>query len=92
MIKEYLRRFSVCITGLALYGLGNAFGVLADGDDDDLDRGDIGRQDQSVVIAVDHDDGAKQTGGDAPRSLMGDFLSVLPAEEANAKGISESLS
>ncbi len=29
MIKEYLRRFSVCITGLALYGLGNAFGVLA---------------------------------------------------------------
>ena len=29
MTKEYLRRFAVCISGLALYGLGNAFGVLA---------------------------------------------------------------
>ncbi|MCR5577013.1 MAG: hypothetical protein K6F56_08400 [Oscillospiraceae bacterium] len=29
MLKEYIRRFAVCILGLALYGLGNAFGVLA---------------------------------------------------------------
>ena len=29
MLKEYIRRFSVCIAGLALYGLGNAFGVFA---------------------------------------------------------------
>ena len=29
MLKEYTRRFGVCIAGLALYGLGNAFGVLA---------------------------------------------------------------
>ena len=29
MFKEYLRRFTVCFLGLALYGLGNAFGVLA---------------------------------------------------------------
>ena len=29
MAKEYIRRFSVCILGLALYGLGNACGVLA---------------------------------------------------------------
>lgn len=29
MAKEYLKRFTVCILGLALYGLGNACGVLA---------------------------------------------------------------
>ena len=29
MIKEYPKRFAVCISGLALYGLGNALGVLA---------------------------------------------------------------
>lgn len=29
MLKEYTRRFVVCITGLAVFGLGNAFGVLA---------------------------------------------------------------
>ena len=29
MGKEYVRRFAVCIAGLALYGLGNACGVLA---------------------------------------------------------------
>ena len=27
--KEYVRRFAVCLAGLALYGLGNACGVLA---------------------------------------------------------------
>ncbi len=29
MAKEYINRFGICILGLALYGLGNAFGVLA---------------------------------------------------------------
>ena len=29
MFKEYFKRVAVCVTGLALYGLGNAFGVLA---------------------------------------------------------------
>ena len=29
MTKEYPKRFAVCISGLALYGLGNALGVLA---------------------------------------------------------------
>lgn len=29
MAKEYLRRFSIMVIGLAIYGLGNAFGVLA---------------------------------------------------------------
>lgn len=29
MSKEYIKRFGICILGLAVYGLGNAFGVFA---------------------------------------------------------------
>lgn len=29
MLKEYLKRLTICVLGLALFGLGNLFGVLA---------------------------------------------------------------
>ena len=42
------------------------FVILIDGHDDHLDRGNLRRQHQAVVVGVRHDQGTHQTGGDAP--------------------------
>ena len=44
-------------------------GALPDRHDDDLDRGEAGREDEAVVVAVRHDDRAHQTGRNAPRRV-----------------------
>lgn len=56
--------------GEGVAGLGDRLaGVFfgGDGNDDDLLRGDAGWKDEAVVVGVDHDEGADEAGGNAPR-------------------------
>ena len=46
-------------------------------------------QDQAIVVAVGHDDGAHQTGGDAPAGLEGVVQLVVPAGEGDVVGAAE---
>ncbi len=62
-------------------GLQDALLVLGYRDDHHLRRGDPGRQDQAIVVAVGHDDAADHPGGNAPAGLVGVMgLVVLPVK------------
>ena len=50
---------------------------LVDRDEDDLSGCDAGRQNKTLVVAVDHDDGADHASGQAPGSGLA-VLQVLP--------------
>ena len=50
--------------------------MLRDRQNDKLDRGNRGRQHQTVVVAVGHNDRADETGGHAPRGLV-DVLELI---------------
>ena len=55
--------------------------MLRDGQDDDLDRRDLRGQNQTVVVAVRHDNSADHTGGGAPGGLERVLkLIVAPSE------------
>ena len=63
--------------------------VLGDGQDDDLDGSDLGREHQAVVVAVGHDNRADHPGGAAPGGLVGVLELVVPAGEGDAVGAAE---
>ena len=48
----------------------NAFFFLHDGNDNNLCRCDSGRQNQTAVVTVNHDNRTDKTGGHTPGSLM----------------------
>lgn len=60
------------VVELLALGLGGLCGETA-GDEDGLNVGDAGREDETLVVAVDHDADADDTGGETP--------GVLPDEE-----------
>ncbi len=57
--------------------------LLADGDDHHLDWSDMRRQNQAIVIAVDHDYGANKPSRCSPRGLMRGFKFVFFAKIGN---------
>ena len=67
----------------------NACLVHGNGKNDDLDGGDLGRQDEAVVVAVRHDDGADHAGGGAPGGLEGILELVVAAGEGHVVGTGE---
>ena len=69
----------------------HALFVLCDGDDHDLDRSDLRREDESVVVAVRHDDRADHTRRNAPRRLMRVTDFVVPVGERDVERFGESV-
>jgi hypothetical protein len=66
--------------------------VLAeDRDDDDLDRRDVGRQDEARVVAVGHDRGPDHARREAPRRAVRVLADVVAVEELDAGGPREVL-
>ena len=63
--------------------------VLCDRHDGDLDRGDGGRQDQPLVVAVGHDDRADDPGGHPPAGLERVLQLVVPPREGDVEGAGE---
>ena len=63
--------------------------MLSDGQNDDLNGGDLGGQNQSVIIAVGHDHRADHPGRAAPGGLEGVLLLVVPAGKGNVVGTAE---
>ena len=58
--------------------LGRHLGGETDGDEDGLDLGDTGREDETLVVTVDHDHDTDDTGGQTPRVLPDmDVLALL---------------
>lgn len=58
--------------------LSGHLGGEADGDEDGLDLGDTGREDQTLVVTVDHDHDTDDTGRETPRVLPDvDVLALL---------------
>ena len=74
-----------------LVELGHLLVVLADGDDGHVDGGQVRRQDEAVVVAVGHDEGAHQAGADAPRGGPHIFQLVLVVEELHLESLGEVL-
>ena len=66
--------------------LEHAFLVLRDRDDHHLRGRDVRRQDQAGIIAVHHDDGADDTGGQAPGGLVDVLELVILIGELDAEG------
>ena len=63
--------------------------VGGNGNDDHLHRGNGRGQDQTVVIAVGHDDSADQTSRSAPAGLEGVLQGVVAAGKCNVIGAAE---
>ena len=80
-------------TGLDLSGCFQHAGLVGrHGDHYHLNGGDGGRQHQTVVIAVGHDDRADEPGGGAPRGLEGILQLVVPTGEGHIVGPGELVS
>ncbi|MDB6071604.1 MAG: hypothetical protein JWL81_2775, partial [Verrucomicrobiales bacterium] len=62
-----------------------------DGEDDNLVGGDAGRQDEAIVIAVGHDEGADEAGADAPGGGPGELARAAAAGELDVGGFGEVL-
>ena len=73
-------------------GIKDAFSLHLDWDDDDLGWSNAWRENQTIVITVDHDDGAKKSRGNAPRGLVWGLKFVLSSEVMNSISLSKSLS
>ena len=71
---------------------GPCFFFGGDGDDDDLGGGDARGEDDAVVIAVGHNDGADEAGADSPAGGPCQFLGVGAGDELDAAGFGEVLS
>ena len=67
----------------------NACLVHGDGQDDDLDGGDLRRQDEAVVVAVGHDDRADHARGGAPGGLERVLQLVVAAGEGHVVSAGE---
>ena len=65
--------------------------VLEYGNNDDLGRGQPGRQDQSLVIGVGHDDGANEARGDSPGGGPDMVQGLLPGLEGDLERLGEVL-
>ncbi len=73
-------------SGVQLVGLlGDTRLVLRNGDDDDLHGRDARRQDQTVIVAVGHDDTADDAGGQTPGGLVRMLLPVLAVGEGDVE-------
>ena len=72
-------------------GFGNALLMLGDGHHHDLHGGDGGRQHQTVIIAVGHDDGADDAGGHAPAGLVGVLQGIAAVGELDIEGAGEAV-
>ena len=63
--------------------------MLRDGEDDDLNGGDLRRQDKAVVVAVRHDDRADHARCGAPGRLERILHRIVPAGERDVVGAGE---
>ena len=71
--EELVNLLHVCVLLL-----GRHLGGEADGDEDGLDLGDTRREDETLVVTVDHDHDTDDTGGQTPRVLPDvDVLALL---------------
>ena len=78
--------------GAELLGLfQHALLMLGNGNDGQLDGSHAGRDDETVVVAVGHDDGADGAGGEAPGGLEGISLHVVSAGEGDVEGLGEAV-
>ena len=66
-------------------------GSFIDRNHHDLDRSQLGRKHQAVVIGVRHNERAHQTGGNAPRSRPNVFELAFPAGELHVERLGEVL-
>ncbi len=64
---------------------------LEDRDDDDLIGSKLRRQDQALIVAVDHDDGPNDARGEPPRSRPAMLLLTILVEVLNLEGLCEIL-
>ena len=70
---------------------GARFFIVDDGDDDDMGGGDAGRENEAVVVAMGHDEGADEAGGRSPRSGPSIFLIAFDVAELDAARFGEIL-
>ena len=71
---------------------GGFFGIVfVDGHDHHLDGRQAGRQHQALVVAVGHDDGADEAGGQAPGGGPGVLQLVVLIQELDVEGLGEVL-
>ena len=70
----------------------NAGLMLGNRQNHHLNRCNLGRQYQTVIVAVGHNDAADQTGGHAPRGLMGVDLLIVFVCKGNVKGLCKAIS
>ena len=75
-----------------LCGLGHAGLVRGYRQDDDLDRRDPRREDQTVIVAVGHDDAADDPGGHAPARLVRVAQLVFLIRERDVEGLCKAVS
>ena len=66
--------------------------MLGNRDNDQLCRRDARRQNQSVVVAVYHDDAPDQTGRYAPGGVVWVSLFIITVQVGNVKGLGKMLS
>ena len=64
---------------------------LVNGDDDDFNGGELGRKHEALVVAVRHDEGAHQSGADAPRSGPNVRLPSFLVGKRDVEGLGEVL-
>ena len=67
-------------------------GFLEDRHDSHLDRCEMGRQDEAVIVGMRHDERTHQASGNAPRGSPYVLLLVLFVEESDVKRLGEVLS
>lgn len=65
--------------------------VLVDGDDDHLDGGEAGREDEAPIVPVGHDDGPDEAPGEAPARGVDVLHLEVPVLELDVKGAGEVL-
>ena len=77
------RLCKLCLDGVCL--IQHAFLMLCYGNNNNLNGCYLGRQDQTVIVAVCHDDGTDHTGGNAPRGLVRILDGVVACGVGNAE-------
>lgn len=82
------------VAGEVFGGVEDGFPVFApaDGDDDDLDGSEAWGADEAVVVAVGHDEGADESGGDSPAGGVDVFEFPVLVLEGDVEGFGELLS